>query len=75
MTIFEKGRISGFFPDFLTCWKPCMQGEPSVVARSHQQEYHNSPPSVVSLIGQRRGGLPQQTQSTEVGLQVNLIRV
>ena len=23
MTIFKKGRISGFFPDFLTCWKPC----------------------------------------------------
>ena len=52
-----------------------MQGKPSAMARSHRQEYHNSPPSVVSLEGQRRGELPQQTQSVEMGLQVDLIGV
>ena len=52
-----------------------MQGKPSAMARSHRQEYHNSPPSVVSLEGQHRGGFPQQTQSAEVGLQVDLIGI
>ena len=52
-----------------------MQGEPSVVARSHQQEYHNSPPSVVIHNRKKRGRLSQQTQTAEVGLQADLIGV
>ena len=52
-----------------------MQGEPSVVARSHEEEYHNSPPSVVIHNRKHRGRLSQQTQTAEVGLQADLIRV
>ena len=52
-----------------------MQGEPSVVVSSHQEKHHHSPPSVAIHIGKHRGGLPQQTQTAEVGLQTDLIRV
>ena len=52
-----------------------LQRELSVVVRSHQKEYHNSSPSMVSLKGQHRGELPQQTQTAEVELQANLIGV
>ena len=45
------------------------------MVRSHQQEYHNSPASVVCFRSQHRSGLPQQTQTAEVGLQADLIRV
>ena len=48
-----------------------MQREPSVVVRSHQQEYHNSPTSVVGFESHHRSGLPQQTQTAEVGLQAD----
>ena len=52
-----------------------MQRELSVVATSHQQEYHNIPSSMVGLSGQLRGGFPQQTHTAEVGLQADFIRV
>merc|ERR1712239_63727 len=52
-----------------------MQREPFFVARSHQEECHNSPPLVVIHNGQHRGRFPQQTQTAEVGLQTDLIRV
>ena len=52
-----------------------MHGEPSVVASSHQEKHHHSPPSVAIHIGEHRGGLPQQTQTAELGLQTDLIRV
>ena len=52
-----------------------MQGKPSVVASSHQEKHHHSPASVAIHIGEHRGGLPQRTQTAEVGLQTDLIRV
>ena len=52
-----------------------MQGKPSVVVSRYQEKYHHSPPSVAIHIGKHRGGLPQQTQTAEVGLQTDLIGV
>ena len=52
-----------------------VQGEPSVVVTSHQEEHHHSLPSVAFHIGEHRGRFPQQTQTAEVGLQTDLIRV
>ena len=52
-----------------------VQGEPSVVASSHKEELHRSLPSVAFHFGEHRGRLPQQTQTAEVGLQTDLIRV
>ena len=46
-----------------------VQGEPSVVVSSHQEESHSSPPFVDFHIGEHRTGFPQQTQAAEVGLQ------
>ena len=48
-----------------------MQREPSVVVTSHQQEYHISLTSEVGFKSQHRRGLPQQTQTAEVGLQAD----
>ena len=42
---------------------------------SYQVKHHYSPPSVAIHIGEHRGGLPQQTQTAQVGLQTNPIRV
>ena len=52
-----------------------VQGEPSVVASSYKEELHRSPPSVVFHFREQRGGLPQQTQTAEMGLQTSLVRV
>ena len=52
-----------------------MQREPPVVVTSHQEKYHHSPPSVAIPIGEHGGGYPQQTQTAEMGLQTDLIRV
>ena len=52
-----------------------MKCVPSVVMRSHQKEYHDSPASMVGFRNQRRSGFPQQTQTAKVGLQADLIRV
>ena len=52
-----------------------VQGEPSVVVPSHQEERHHFLPSVDFYIGEHRGRFPQQTQTAEVGLQTSLVRV
>ena len=52
-----------------------LQGKLSVMARSHQEEHHYSPPSMVIHKGQHRGRLPQQTQAVEVGFQASPVRV
>jgi len=52
-----------------------VQREPSVVASSHQEKHHHSPPSVAIHIGEHRGGLSQHTKTAEVGLPTDLIRV
>ena len=45
------------------------------MVRSHQEECHDSLPSVVILNRQHKSGFPQQIQNAEVGLQTDLIRV
>ena len=40
----------------------------AVVAVSHQENYHNSSLSVALNTREHRGGLPQQTQTADVGL-------
>ena len=52
-----------------------MQGKPSVVTSSHQEESHSSPLSVDFHTEEQRGGFPQQKQSAEVGFQTSPIRV
>ena len=52
-----------------------VQGEPSVVVTSHQEEHHHSLSSVAFHIGEHRGRFPQQIQTAEVGLQTSIIRV
>ena len=52
-----------------------VQGRPSVVAPSHQEESHSSSPSVDFHTGEHRGRFPQQTQAAEVGFQTSPIRV
>ena len=45
------------------------------MAASHQEEAHNSPPSVDLHPREHGGGFPQQTQTAEVGLQTSPERV
>ena len=52
-----------------------MQGKPSVVTSSHQEESHSSPLSVDFHTEEQRGGFPQQKQSAEVGFQTSPVRV
>ena len=52
-----------------------MQGKPSVVTSSHQEESHSSPLSVDFHTEEQRGGFPQPTHTAEVGFQTSPIRV
>ena len=52
-----------------------VQGRPSGMASSHQEEFHSSPPYVDFHSWEHRGGFPQQTQAVEVGFQTSSVRV
>ena len=50
-----------------------MQGEPSVIAPSQQEESHSSL-SVVFHTGEHRGEFPQQTRTAKVGFQTSPVK-